>query len=143
MRQAQQQRLTVLISPPVKLLALQVSDAGALANAKLRGAIAAAVDRSALYNVIFQKQGEVTASLLPQRLTGYSFLFPTDRDLNKAHELRGGLTTGAADTERRRGRRDATGGAANRTESARGGIQCAGGERRRAACGHGLRKFPG
>jgi peptide/nickel transport system substrate-binding protein len=94
LRQAQQQRLTVLVSPPVTLLALQVSDTGALANAKLRGGIAAAVDRSALYNVIFQKQGEVTASLLPQRVTGYSFLFPTERDLNKAHELRGGLTTG-------------------------------------------------
>lgn len=94
LRQAQQQRLTVLISSPVALLALQVTDAGALANVKLRAAIAAAVDRSALYNVIYQKQGEVTASLLPQRLTGYSFLFPTDRDLNKAHELRGGMTTG-------------------------------------------------
>jgi peptide/nickel transport system substrate-binding protein len=94
LRQAQQQRLTVLISPLVTLLVLQVSDAGALANIKLRGATAAAIDRSALYNVIFQKQGEVTASLLPQRLTGYSFLFPTERDLNKAHELRGGLTTG-------------------------------------------------
>ena len=34
----------------------------------------------------------MTASLLPQRLTGYSFLFPTDRDMNKAHEVRGGLT---------------------------------------------------
>ncbi len=94
LRLAQQQRLTVLISPPVTMLALQVSDGGALANIKLRGAIAAAIDRSALYNVIFQKQGEVTASLLPQRLTGYSFLFPTERDLNKAHALRGGLTTG-------------------------------------------------
>ncbi len=94
LRQAQQQRLMVLISPPVKLLALQVSDEGALANVKLRGAIAAAIDRSAIYNVIFQKQGDVTASLLPQSMTGYSFLFPTERDLNKAHELRGGLTTG-------------------------------------------------
>lgn len=94
LRQAQQQRLVVLVSPPVMLLALQVSDGGALTNVKLRGAIAAAVDRSAIYNVIFQKQGEVTASLLPQRLTGYAFLFPTDRDLNKAHELRGGLTAG-------------------------------------------------
>lgn len=93
-RQAQQQRFAVLSSPPVVLLALQVSDKGALANVKLRGAIAAAVDRGALYNVIFQKQGEVTASLLPQRMTGYSFLFPTDRDLNKSHELRGGLTAG-------------------------------------------------
>lgn len=94
MRQAQQDRLTVLASPPMTLLALEVSDAGALANVKLRGAIAAAVDRGALYNVIFQKQGAVTASLLPQQLTGYSFLFTTDRDLNKARELRGGLTTG-------------------------------------------------
>jgi peptide/nickel transport system substrate-binding protein len=94
LRQAQQQRLMVLISPPVKLLALQVSDEGTLANVKLRGAIAAAIDRGAIYSVIFQKQGEVTASLLPQSMTGYSFLFPTDRDLNKSHELRGGLTTG-------------------------------------------------
>lgn len=94
LRQAQQERLTVLASPPMTLLALEVTDTGALANVKLRGAIAAAVDRSALYNVIFQKQGAVTASLLPQQLTGYSFLFSADRDLNKAHELRGGLTPG-------------------------------------------------
>lgn len=37
------------------------------------------------------EQGEVTASLLPQSLSGYAFLFPVDRDLNKANELRGGL----------------------------------------------------
>ena len=91
LREAQQQRLKVEMSPPVSLLALQVSDSGALANPTLRAAIALAVDRSALYNVIFQKQGEVTASLLPQGLTGYAFLFPVERDLNKAHELRGGL----------------------------------------------------
>ena len=95
LRQAQQGKLNLLTSAPLTLLALQVRDAGALANAKLRGAIAAAVDRSALYNVIFQKQGAITASLLPQQLTGYSFLFPADRDLNKAHELRGGLATGS------------------------------------------------
>jgi peptide/nickel transport system substrate-binding protein len=91
-RQAQQQRLTVVVSRPATLLALQVANAGALANPKLRESIAMAVDRGALYNVIFQKQGEPTASLLPQSLTGYSFLFPTERDLNKAHELRGGQT---------------------------------------------------
>jgi len=94
MRQAQQQRFSVVASPPVMLLALQLSDAGALANGKVRGAIAAAIDRNALYNVIFQKQGEVTASLLPQKMSGYSFLFSTERDLNKAHELRGGLGAG-------------------------------------------------
>ena len=91
LRQAREQRLTVVTSPPVALLALQVADSGALGNPNLRAAIALAVDRGALSNVIFQKQGEVTASLLPAALTGYSFLFPTARDLNKAHELRGGL----------------------------------------------------
>ena len=90
-RLAQQQRLTVLVSPPVELLALRVSDSGPLVNPVLRASIAQAIDRRALSNVIFQKQGEITASLLPQSLTGYGFLFPTGRDLNKAVELRGGL----------------------------------------------------
>jgi MarR-like DNA-binding transcriptional regulator SgrR of sgrS sRNA len=91
LRQAQQQRLTVLASPPVTLLALAVSDTGALANPLLRAAIALAIDRGAISNVIFQRQGEVTASLLPAGLTGYSFLFSADRDLARAQELRGGL----------------------------------------------------
>jgi peptide/nickel transport system substrate-binding protein len=94
-RLAQQQHLTVIASPPVTLLALAVADSSVLGNPNLRAAIALAVDRSALSNVIFQKQGEVTASLLPSALTGYSFLFPTDRDLNKAHEVRGGLNAPA------------------------------------------------
>ena len=92
LRPAQQQHLAVVVSPPVELLALEVSDTGALTNAVLRAAIAESVDRGALFNVIFQKQGEITASLLPQSLTGYAFLFPADRDLNKANELRGGLS---------------------------------------------------
>lgn len=93
LRQAQQQRLTVVVSPPVMLLAIEVSNSGSLANPALRAAIAHAVDRSALYNVIFQRQGGVTASLLPQSLSGYAFLFPVERDMNKANELRGGLST--------------------------------------------------
>ena len=93
LRQAQLQRLTVATSQPVELLALEVGETGALANPMLRGAIAEAVDRAALFNVIFQKQGEVTASLLPQEMTGYAFVFPAARDLNKAHELRGGLNS--------------------------------------------------
>ena len=89
---AGEQRLTVFQSPPATLLALTVSSSGVLGNPDLRAAIALAVDRGALSNVIFQKQGEVTASLLPSALTGYSFLFPTERDLNKSHEKHGGLT---------------------------------------------------
>lgn len=92
LRQAHEQRLNVVVSGPVSLLALTLSDSGALSNSNLRAAVAQAVDRGALSNVIFQKQGEVTGSLLPNELTGYSFLFTTERDLNKAHELRGGLS---------------------------------------------------
>jgi peptide/nickel transport system substrate-binding protein len=92
LREAHDQHLSVVASPPVSLLAVTISDSGALANPNLRAAIALAVDRSALSNVIFQKQGEITASLLPAEVTGYSFLFPADRDLSKAHELRGGVT---------------------------------------------------
>jgi MarR-like DNA-binding transcriptional regulator SgrR of sgrS sRNA len=91
LRQAHEQRLDVFASAPVLLLALTASDSGALANPNLRAAIAQAVDRSALSNVIFQKQGEITASLLPAEVTGYSYLFSTERDLNKAHEMRGGV----------------------------------------------------
>ena len=91
LRQAQQNHLRLLISPSATLLALEVGETGALANPSLRAAISLAVDRGALWNVIYQKQGEVTAGVLPASLTGYSFLFPADRDLNKAHELRGGL----------------------------------------------------
>jgi hypothetical protein len=58
----------------------------------LRAAIAESIDRGALSNVIFQKQGEITAGILPQSLSGYAFLFPAERDLNRAIELRGGLT---------------------------------------------------
>jgi ABC-type transport system substrate-binding protein len=91
LRQAQQQRMHVIESPTASLLALHVADEGALANPNLRAAIALAIDRTALSNVIFQKAGQVTASFLPQSLSGYAFLFPAERDLNKAHELRGGL----------------------------------------------------
>lgn len=91
LRMARQQQLTLRVSPPVELLALQLSSSGALANSRLRASIAEAIDRGALYNVIFQKQGDLTAALLPQQLTGYAFLFPTGRDLSKAIALRGGL----------------------------------------------------
>lgn len=86
-RAAQQQHLKLLVSPPVSLLALAVPETGRLADANLRSAIALAVDRGALSNVIFQHQGEITASLLPASVTGYAFLFATDRNLAKAHEL--------------------------------------------------------
>jgi peptide/nickel transport system substrate-binding protein len=91
-RQAQQQHLNILISPPVDLLALTIAPNGPFSGREMRKAAALAVDRAALSNVIFQKQGEVTASLLPQALSGYAFLFPTERNLDRARALRGGAS---------------------------------------------------
>ncbi len=92
LRQAQQEHLKLLVSPSVTLLALQLSDSGSLLNPLLRTSVSLAVDRNSLSSVIYQKQGEITASLLPASMSGYSFLFSSDRDLNKAHEVRGGPT---------------------------------------------------
>jgi ABC-type transport system substrate-binding protein len=92
LRQAQQQHLSVLASDPVDLLFLQLADSGALANPHLRRAISLAIDRRALRNVIFQGQGEISASVLPDGVSGYSFLFPATRDLGRAQELRAGAT---------------------------------------------------
>ncbi|MGA8532081.1 MAG: ABC transporter substrate-binding protein [Acidobacteriaceae bacterium] len=91
-RQAQQQHLNVLVSRPVDLLALAIAPNGPFSDREMRQAVALAVDRAALSNVIFQKQGEVTASLLPQALSGYAFLFSTDRKLERARALRGGAS---------------------------------------------------
>ena len=99
LRQARQQHMSVTESRPVELLVLQINapdsstHATLLKDINLRRAIGFAVDRSALFNVIYQKQGEITASLLPAWMTGYAFLFASDRDLNKAHQLRGGVMT--------------------------------------------------
>jgi peptide/nickel transport system substrate-binding protein len=89
LHQALQDRLQVLVSRPTDLLVLSISSK----DDQLRQAIALAIDRSALFNVIFQKEGEPTASLLPADLTGYAFLFPTERDLTRARNYRAGLNT--------------------------------------------------
>jgi len=103
LRQAEQQNMNVLVSQPVDLLALTIAPQGVFASREMRQAAALAVDRTALYSVIFQKQGEVTASLLPEELSGYGFLFSPDRDLGRAQALRGGaaspvLLLGAVET---------------------------------------------
>jgi peptide/nickel transport system substrate-binding protein len=93
LHQALQDRLMVLGSRPTDLLVLSVSSKGSLHDDQLRQAIALAVDRAALFNVIFQKEGEPTGSLLPSGLTGYAFLFPTERDITRARNNRAGTNT--------------------------------------------------
>jgi len=88
-RAARQQQLRLTQASDVTLLALEVNNLSLVPQ--LRAAIALAVDRTALQQVIFQKQAEITGSLLPASISGYSFLFHADRDLPGALALRGGV----------------------------------------------------
>jgi hypothetical protein len=76
-------------SAPVRLVALVFS--ARVEDARIREALALAVDRAAIHNVLLQRQGEVSAALLPQWLSGYAFLFPTAVDSARARTLLAGL----------------------------------------------------
>jgi len=92
LRRAQQDHMSLLVSRDVDLIALVFDEKDpASQDARLREALALSVDRASLFNVIFQKQGETTASLLPNWLTGYSFAFNAAPNLARAKELRSQL----------------------------------------------------
>jgi len=76
-------------SAPVRLVALVFSSR--VEDARIREALALAVDRAAIHNVLLQRQGEVSAALLPQWLSGYAFLFPAAADAVRARTLAAGL----------------------------------------------------
>ncbi len=58
---------------------------------RVREAIALSVDRTAMLNVLLQKQGEPASSLLPQQLSGYAFLFASAFDVQRARKLVAGI----------------------------------------------------
>jgi hypothetical protein len=64
------------LSPPALLMAL-------VASRPVPG-LGSAIDRASIHSVLLQKQGEPTAALLPQNLSGLAFLHSTARDLAAA-----------------------------------------------------------
>jgi ABC-type transport system substrate-binding protein len=73
-------------------------------DARVREALALAVDRSAIHTVLLQRQGEISGALLPQWLSGYAFLFPATADLGGARQLARGarpITLGVSDAAAR------------------------------------------
>jgi peptide/nickel transport system substrate-binding protein len=92
----------VWFSAPVRILALVFGPREI--DARLREALALAVDRSAIHTVLLQRQGEISGALLPQWLSGYAFLFPAQADLGKARGLAAGaraITLGVEDNAAR------------------------------------------
>jgi peptide/nickel transport system substrate-binding protein len=76
-------------SAPLELMAIVFAhDPQSPEEARLRAALSLSLDRQQLNQVLLQGGGEVSASLLPNWMTGYGFLFPTDADLPRANQLR-------------------------------------------------------
>jgi len=86
-RRASQRGARTWVSSPAELLALVFDRVrAAVDDPRLRQAVGLSIDRAAIYNVLLLKQGESTGALLPAWLTGYSFLFPAVRDLERARQ---------------------------------------------------------
>jgi peptide/nickel transport system substrate-binding protein len=76
-------------STPMELLALLFTRDVASAEEKLlREALALSVERGSIRSVLLQGAGQPTASILPNWMTGYGFVFPTDADLPRARHAR-------------------------------------------------------
>src|SRR6266849_4733244 len=89
-RRAAQEGKRVVASSPNEVFALVFNPNKAVVqDERLREAIADALDRAAVTNVLLQKEGEPSAALLPQWISGYAFLFPAARNLERALQLRG------------------------------------------------------
>ncbi len=80
-------------SRPVELLVLVFPQTGPGANLRLREAIASAVDRAAIHQVLLRRLGESTGALLPNWLTGYAFLFRAQQDMALARNLFATIST--------------------------------------------------
>ena len=85
LRAPKQRGTAMASSQPTEMVALTFD--GGRVTAPTRQALALSIDRTAIFNVLLQKQGEISGALLPRWLTGYSFLFPAERDLVKAKQL--------------------------------------------------------
>ncbi|HET6177991.1 MAG TPA: ABC transporter substrate-binding protein [Candidatus Sulfotelmatobacter sp.] len=76
-------------SAPIELLALVFTRAVTSSDEKLlREALALSVERGSIRNVLLQGAGQPAASMLPNWLSGYAFVFPTDADLPRARHTR-------------------------------------------------------
>ena len=79
----------LLSSTPVELLALLFPrDAASPDEKLLREALALSVERGSIRSVLLQGAGQPTASILPNWMSGYEFVFPTGAELQRAHKKR-------------------------------------------------------
>jgi ABC-type transport system substrate-binding protein len=76
-------------SSPVELLALVFTrDVASPEEKLLRQALALSVERGSIRSVLLQSAGQPAASILPNWMSGYGFVFPIDADLTRARQAR-------------------------------------------------------
>jgi peptide/nickel transport system substrate-binding protein len=75
--------LNIWSTAPIELLAVELIEP----NPAVAAALSASIDRDSIATALTQRRGEPAASLLPEWLTGYSFLFSTRRDLARVKSL--------------------------------------------------------
>jgi peptide/nickel transport system substrate-binding protein len=93
-RAAQTSSTRVWSSSPVELFALAVTGKKpTFQDSRLSQALSLAIDRAAIINFLLQRQGEPAASLLPQWISGYAFLFPSAPNIVQAKEIRAQLSS--------------------------------------------------
>lgn len=89
MRQISQEGRHVASSAPMELLAMLFTrDAQAPEDKSLREALALSIDRASIRSVLLQGTGQPAASILPNWMNGYAFVFSTDADLQRARHER-------------------------------------------------------
>lgn len=77
-------------STPVELLALFFTREGTSPDEKLlRESLALSVERGSIRSVLLQGAGQPAGSILPNWMSGYGFVFPTEADLPRARQERG------------------------------------------------------
>ncbi len=74
-------------SAPLELMALVFArDRQSPDDGRLRDALALSIDRGSINNVLLQGGGEPAGGLLPNWMSGYGFLFPTEGNLPRARQ---------------------------------------------------------
>ncbi|PYX34208.1 MAG: hypothetical protein DMG80_03060 [Acidobacteria bacterium] len=80
----------VRASLPVELMALVFPSSSKAQDARVREALALAIDRKPIQSVLLKGAGEPAASILPNWMTGYSRVFPVQANLQRARVVLAG-----------------------------------------------------
>jgi ABC-type transport system substrate-binding protein len=80
---------TGIFSRPVEVIALAFTpNHPAASDQRIREALARSIDRNSIFTVLLRRQGEPSAALLPEWISGYAHLFNSAQDLGAAVHLR-------------------------------------------------------